>query len=335
MTTTVRSCNAIQHSYGAQPDGSWVESYIDSDTEAVLFVQPIKPYKPTQTAADQVGLENGWCTNNYQSSNEVQTSTTHRVLDSQIQNKSTVSQVNQASTNSISSPNGLGVPFPIFFVLPSVAIFCLLKKLDNNKNPKLIGTSLLNGHSDIPEYNPVYLTADSTLTCTGSLSVPTETNQNTVTRNQTDMKGFQAPWDEPDNLGELDGTETEPGESDQKSYDSSNNNVLPESANFNRIQGMSLKEFKEKFSQEVDGNTIHWERARDLYYPQGIDARIQRFWQSFGSKKTDIAVYYVFGLTKGGEKGSDRRERYDICAEYISDWFKKNLPGVNRCNVKA
>ena len=61
MTSTQRLCTAIQHNYGAQPDGSWAESYVDSNTGATLFTQPIQPYKPTQTPPAQVGLENDWC----------------------------------------------------------------------------------------------------------------------------------------------------------------------------------------------------------------------------------------------------------------------------------
>ena len=61
MTTTHRLCSAIQHSFGQQPSGEWAETYIDVNTGATLFTQPIQPYKPTQTAPAQVGLENGWC----------------------------------------------------------------------------------------------------------------------------------------------------------------------------------------------------------------------------------------------------------------------------------
>lgn len=65
MTSTQRLCSSIQHNYGAQPDGTWAESYVDSDTGATLFTQPIQPYKPTQTAPSQVGLENNWCVNSH------------------------------------------------------------------------------------------------------------------------------------------------------------------------------------------------------------------------------------------------------------------------------
>ena len=54
-------CEDIVHTFGAQADGSWVETYTDDFTGAVLFTQPIPPHRPSRTPPAQVGQENGWC----------------------------------------------------------------------------------------------------------------------------------------------------------------------------------------------------------------------------------------------------------------------------------
>ncbi|NEQ53427.1 MAG: ATP-binding protein [Leptolyngbya sp. SIO3F4] len=61
MASTQRLCSSVQHTFGTQLDGSWVETYIDKETGAVLFTQPIAAHRPTTTPPAQVGVEKGWC----------------------------------------------------------------------------------------------------------------------------------------------------------------------------------------------------------------------------------------------------------------------------------
>lgn len=59
MLTTL--CKDVQHVFGPQADGSWIETYTDGANGAVLFSQPIVPYKPTRTPPGQVAREQAWC----------------------------------------------------------------------------------------------------------------------------------------------------------------------------------------------------------------------------------------------------------------------------------
>ena len=115
MTITQRSCSDIQHTFGAQADGSWAESYTDQTTGAALFTQPIAPYKPTQTPPARVGLENGWCVNQSTETVETEVASTG-VLETQSE---------QANT----SEAGMGSYFLLVVVITgAIAAFQTYKK---------------------------------------------------------------------------------------------------------------------------------------------------------------------------------------------------------------